>query len=89
MAVTTDSGANIKKAVVDEFGEKRHLGCLAHTINLIVEKGISKTQEENATTGVKSGGVPQILHKIRYIVKYFKKKYQGVWWIKKCSKLRR
>jgi len=59
VAVTTDSGANIKKAVIDEFGEKRHLSCLAHTINLIVEKSISKTQEENAITKVKTGGVLQ------------------------------
>lgn len=60
MAVTTDSGANIKKTVIDEFGEKRHLAWLVHTNNLIVEKGISKTQEENATTRVKSGGVSPI-----------------------------
>jgi len=82
VAVTTDSGANIKKAVVDEFGEKRHLACLAHTINLIVEKGISKTQEEDATTRVKSGGVPQLLHKVLCIVKYFKKS------TKACDELR-
>eukprot|EP00102_Acyrthosiphon_pisum_P010540 XP_008178886.1 PREDICTED: zinc finger BED domain-containing protein 4-like [Acyrthosiphon pisum] len=42
MAVVTDNGANIKKAVVNYFGEKRHLTCLAHTINLIVEKRISE-----------------------------------------------
>lgn len=77
MAVTTDSWANIKKAVIDEFGEKRHLACLAHTINLIMEKGISKTQEEDTTTRVKSGGVPQLLNKVICIVKYFKN-YQCV-----------
>lgn len=33
VAVTTDSRANIKKAVIDEFGEKPHLAWLAHTNN--------------------------------------------------------
>uniref|UniRef100_A0A2S2Q4P1 DUF659 domain-containing protein n=1 Tax=Sipha flava TaxID=143950 RepID=A0A2S2Q4P1_9HEMI len=83
VAVTTNSGAYIKNAVIDEFGEKRHIACLAHTINLIVEKCISKTQDENATTNVKSGGVPQLLHKIRCIVKYLKKS------IKACDELKR
>lgn len=60
----TDSGANIKKAIIDTFGEKRQMACLAHTtINLIVKKSISKTQEESPVT--------KIL--VRSIVKYFKK----------------
>ncbi|KAL4091698.1 hypothetical protein QTP88_026349 [Uroleucon formosanum] len=72
VSVVTDSGANMKKAIVDEFGEKKHLPCVAHTINLVVEKAIDKTQEISKT-GVKSGGVPVLLFKVREIVKYFKK----------------
>lgn len=83
MAIVTDSGANIKKAAIDKFGEKRHLSCLAHTINLIVEKSIEKTQEENPTTKIKTAGVPQLLNKVRCIVKYFKKS------TKACDELRR
>lgn len=83
IAVVTDSRANIKKAVVDYFGENRHLSCLAHTINLIVEKGICKTQEENPKTKVKTGGVPDLLNKVRSIVKYFQKS------TKACDELRR
>lgn len=82
MAVVTDSGANIKKAIVDYFGENRHFSCLAHTINLIVEKSICKTQEENPKTKVKTGGVPDLLNKVRSIVKYFKKS------TKACDELR-
>ncbi|XP_015378775.1 PREDICTED: zinc finger BED domain-containing protein 4-like [Diuraphis noxia] len=72
VAVVTYSGANMKKAIVDEFGAKKHLPCVAHTINLVVEKAIDKTQEISKT-GVKSGGVPVLLFKVCEIVKYFKK----------------
>jgi len=50
----------MKKAIIDEFGAKKHLPCVAHTINLVVEKAIDKTQEISKT-GVKSGGLPVLL----------------------------
>ncbi|KAL4088588.1 hypothetical protein QTP88_023677 [Uroleucon formosanum] len=43
---------------------QRHLSCLAHTINLIIEKSICKTQEENPKTKVKTGGVPDLLNEV-------------------------
>ncbi|KAE9532623.1 hypothetical protein AGLY_009704 [Aphis glycines] len=61
--ILLDWGINQNQAVVDYFGEKRHLSCLAHNINLIVEKNICKTQEENPKTKVKTGGVPDLLNK--------------------------
>lgn len=73
VAVVTGSGANMKKAIVDEeFGAKKHLPCVAHTIILVVEQAIDKTQEISKTD-VKSGGVPVLLFKVREIVKYCKK----------------
>lgn len=73
VAVVTDSGANMKKAIVDEFGANKHIPYVAHTINLVVEKAIDKTQEMNKTDNSKSGGVPILLSQVRDIVKYFKK----------------
>jgi len=52
-------------------------------MNLIVEKSICKTQEENPKTKVKTAGVPDLLNKVRSIVKYLKKS------TKVCDELRR
>ncbi|XP_063805301.1 E3 SUMO-protein ligase ZBED1-like isoform X2 [Pseudophryne corroboree] len=38
MAVVTDSGASVKKAVEVAFGEKKHIPCFAHNLNFVVEK---------------------------------------------------
>ncbi|XP_058827230.1 zinc finger BED domain-containing protein 6-like [Topomyia yanbarensis] len=38
--VVTDNGANIVNAVKLQFGEKRHLPCFAHTLNLIASKSV-------------------------------------------------
>lgn len=35
MAVVTDNGVNMVKAVNDIFGSHRHLPCFAHTLNLV------------------------------------------------------
>jgi hypothetical protein len=82
VAVTIKNRANIKKTKIDKCGEKQHLVCLVLTINLIVKKNIEKTQDENAITKVKTGGFLQLLHKVRCIVKYFKKS------TKACDELR-
>ncbi|KAE9522314.1 hypothetical protein AGLY_017289 [Aphis glycines] len=73
VAVVTDSGANFKKAIINEFTANKHIPCVAHTINLVVEKAIEKTQEFNVQTKIKSGGVPAIMSKIREIVKFVKR----------------
>ncbi|OXU20281.1 hypothetical protein TSAR_005908, partial [Trichomalopsis sarcophagae] len=43
MAIVSDNAANIKKAIIDEFGVEKWLSCLAHTLNLILAKLIIKT----------------------------------------------
>lgn len=62
MAVVSDNGANIIKAVKDSFGTYKHVPCFAHTINLVVEHSIAKTVILN-----------DLLSNVREIVKYFKR----------------
>lgn len=61
-AVVTDNGANMVKAIYDQFGRENHIPCFAHTINLVVENSISNSEE-----------FKQLLHKVREVVKYFKR----------------
>jgi len=74
VAVVSDSAANIKKTVTELYGCDRQISCLAHTVNLVVEKAIDKTQEMDIITHIKTGGIPQIISKVREIVKFFKRK---------------
>ncbi|XP_055615434.1 LOW QUALITY PROTEIN: E3 SUMO-protein ligase ZBED1-like [Toxorhynchites rutilus septentrionalis] len=46
--VTTDLGANILGAVRMEYGERRHVPCFAHTINLITSKAVPLYKEAYA-----------------------------------------
>lgn len=62
MAVVSDNGANITKAVKDSFGTYKYVPCFAHTINLIVEKSISNTTS-----------LIDLLSNVREIVKHFKR----------------
>ncbi|KAL4083010.1 hypothetical protein QTP88_028340 [Uroleucon formosanum] len=39
---SNDSAANIKKTVIDNFGSDRQISCLAHMVNLVVEKRLTK-----------------------------------------------
>lgn len=73
VAVVTDSGSNMTKAIIDQYTADKHVPCVAHTINLVVEKGIEKTQEIDKETNVKSGGVPVLVSKVREIVKFVKR----------------
>jgi len=61
-AVVTDNGANMVKAIYDQFGRENHIPCFAHTINLVVENSISNSEE-----------FKELLHKVREVVKYFKR----------------
>jgi len=74
VAVVNDSAANIKNTVTDIYGCDRQISCLAHTVNLVVEKAIDKTQEMDIVTHIKTGGIPQIISKVREIVKFLKTK---------------
>lgn len=46
--VSTDHGANVVGAVRIEFGERRHVPCFAHTINLIASKAVPLYKEAYA-----------------------------------------
>lgn len=62
VAILTDNGANMVKAVCDSFGKNRHVPCFAHTLNLVCENGINRTP--NLST---------LLEKVRNIVIWFKR----------------
>lgn len=46
--VATDLGANVLGAVKIEYGERRHVPCFAHTINLIASKAVPLYKEAYA-----------------------------------------
>lgn len=58
--VVTDNGSNIKKVVKDAFGSARHIGCFAHSINLVAQDTMNF---EDATS---------LCAKVKKIVTYFK-----------------
>ncbi|OXU19649.1 hypothetical protein TSAR_000963 [Trichomalopsis sarcophagae] len=60
VAFVSDNAANIKKAIIDEFGIDKWLPCLTHTLNLIPAKLI------------KTDMISSVHSKVKGIVKYFK-----------------
>lgn len=62
VAVVTDNGANIVKAMYDTFGKNKHIPCFAHTLNLVCENSITNTK-----------GLNEVLTKVRTIVTWFKR----------------
>lgn len=62
VAVISDNGANIKKAIINLFGADKHLPCFAHTLNLVPSK-IIETDEL----------ISPLIKKVKTIVTYFKK----------------
>ncbi|CAH2108873.1 unnamed protein product [Euphydryas editha] len=59
VSITTDNGSNIVKAIKITFGRSKHIRCLAHTLNLVVDNSVN---------------IPEIklfLDKVRKIVTWF------------------
>lgn len=61
ISATTDNGANIVAAINLLLGNKHHVSCFAHNINLVVTKALGALQD-----------VVDIIEKIKRIVAYFK-----------------
>lgn len=61
MAVVTDAGANIVKAIEIAFGRSRHIPCYAHMLNLVAQKSIDKTPN-----------LPELIAAVKRIVTWFK-----------------
>lgn len=47
IAVVADNAANITLAIEIGVGKNRHIPCFAHTLNLVIEKGLEKCKEAN------------------------------------------
>lgn len=58
MAVTTDNGANIVKAIDIAFGRAKHIRCIAHTLNLV-------------QNSVMANEIKIFIDKVRRIVQWF------------------
>lgn len=61
VAVVTDAGAKIVKAIEIAFGRSRHIHCYAHMLNLVAQKSIDKTSN-----------LPDLKAAVKRIVTWFK-----------------
>lgn len=71
VAIVTDGGANIKSAV--RLMNIPQIPCTAHKLNLVVQKSIEQSEEDEHDTG----GLKMILKKCRNIVAFFKRSEVG------------
>lgn len=62
VAVVTDNGANIVKAITDTFSTDCHIRCFAHTLNLVCENALKNTE-----------GLNDLITKVRSIVVWIKR----------------
>ena len=60
-AVVTDNATNIKKSIEIAFGAKKHIPCFAHTLNLVAEKALEKSEEATS-----------LILKVKNVVSWFK-----------------
>lgn len=74
VAVVSDNAANITCAIRSAFNLSKHLPCLAHTINLVVTKAISTTEDLNI-----------LLTNVKEIVAYFKRSVSAADELKKLT----
>ncbi|XP_029167113.1 zinc finger BED domain-containing protein 1-like [Nylanderia fulva] len=62
VVVVSDNASNIKKAIIEGFGEEKYLACYAHTLNLVLAKIIEEDEI-----------VSSLCKKVKSIVTFFKK----------------
>lgn len=53
-AVVTDNAVNMVKAIELTFGKKKHIPCLAHTLNLVAEGTMACTEWQKIVTKIKA-----------------------------------
>ncbi|XP_066590561.1 E3 SUMO-protein ligase ZBED1-like [Prorops nasuta] len=76
IAIVSDNGANIKKAIKDGFGANKHLSCFAHNLNLVPSKVLE------------SDDISIICRKVKSIVTYFKKSVAAIDLLRAASDLK-
>ena len=54
--IVTDHAANMLKSVADTFSDDKHIGCVAHAMNLVAKKSIETTKS-----------LPELIDKIKRI----------------------
>ncbi|XP_046744289.1 E3 SUMO-protein ligase ZBED1-like [Diprion similis] len=59
--MVTDNGANMVAAAREVFGSSRHIGCIGHTLNLIVTQAVAA-----------SPALETVIQKVKSIVTFFK-----------------
>lgn len=74
--VVTDNASNMVKAITDEFGSDKHLGCFAHTINLIA----SKITDDDS--------VLPVIQKVKQLVTFFKSSVKAADLLRKATPLK-
>lgn len=74
-AIITDKAANIRKAVLDIFGESRRLPCAAHSLPHLVPDALNKCAEDEkalqefSSAGEKPPQIDSVILKVKTIVK--------------------
>lgn len=61
VVVVSDNAKNITKAVKDAFGRSKHFGCVAHSLNLVVDNVIDQNKN-----------IDEVIQKVKKIVSHFK-----------------
>ena len=75
VAAVTDNASNIVKAIYNTFGQRKHLPCFAHTLNLVVQDAIAATPEFQT-----------VAKKVKTIVTYCKRSIKAADGLKELQK---